>query len=63
GSEFDHVALILPTDFSPILTRSLLYTAVTRAKKQITLYSSAPILEKTINSQIERQTGLIQALA
>jgi exodeoxyribonuclease V alpha subunit len=63
GSEFDHVALILPTDFSPILTRSLLYTAVTRAKKQMTLYSSSSILEKTINSQIERQTGLIRALA
>lgn len=63
GSEFDHVALILPTEFSPILTRSLLYTAVTRAKKQMTLYSRSSILEKAINSQIERQTGLIQALA
>ncbi|WP_392565870.1 exodeoxyribonuclease V subunit alpha [Utexia brackfieldae] len=59
GSEFEHTALVLPTEYNPLLTRSLLYTAVTRAKQKMTLYSRLPILEKCIQSQIERQTGLV----
>nr|NJM01628.1 ATP-binding domain-containing protein [Desulfobacula sp.] len=34
GSEFDSVLLIIPDRFSPIMTRQLLYTGVTRAKKK-----------------------------
>jgi exodeoxyribonuclease V alpha subunit len=37
GSEFDHVALVLPAHASPILTRELVYTAITRARQRFTL--------------------------
>jgi exodeoxyribonuclease V alpha subunit len=37
GSEFDHVALVLPEHPSPVLTRELVYTAITRAKHRFTL--------------------------
>jgi len=37
GSEFDHVALVLPEHPSPVLTRELVYTAITRAKQRFTL--------------------------
>ncbi|RKS87094.1 DNA helicase/exodeoxyribonuclease V alpha subunit [Orbus hercynius] len=62
GSEFGSVSIILPNEYSPLLTRSLLYTAVTRAKNHITLYSPYTIIEKTINTQIERQSGLANLL-
>jgi exodeoxyribonuclease V alpha subunit len=37
GSEFDHVALVLPENPSPVLKRELVYTAITRAKQRFTL--------------------------
>jgi exodeoxyribonuclease V alpha subunit len=40
GSEFNHVALILPETKSPVLTRELIYTAITRAKHNFTLVES-----------------------
>ncbi len=33
GSEFAHTALVLPNVYSPVMTRELVYTAITRAKK------------------------------
>lgn len=62
GSEFSHAALVLPDEYTPLLTRSLLYTAVTRAKQKITLYGSTAILSQTIQSQIERHSGLHHSL-
>ncbi|WP_262966458.1 exodeoxyribonuclease V subunit alpha [Methylobacter psychrophilus] len=40
GSEFNHVALVLPETKSPVLTRELVYTAITRAKENFTLLES-----------------------
>ena len=40
GSEFDHVALLLPPVRSPVLTRELVYTGITRAKSRFTLLES-----------------------
>jgi superfamily I DNA/RNA helicase len=39
GSEFDHAALILPSRSVPLVTRELVYTAITRAKRQLSLYA------------------------
>jgi exodeoxyribonuclease V alpha subunit len=36
-SQFDHVVVVLPDETSPILTRELLYTAVTRAERGVTV--------------------------
>ena len=40
GSEFNHVALVLPENKSPVLTRELIYTGITRAKENFTLLES-----------------------
>lgn len=42
GSEFSHVALVLPESRSPVLTRELIYTGITRAKDTFTLLESRP---------------------
>lgn len=39
GSEFTHVLLVMPQRPNPILTRELLYTAITRARRRFTLVS------------------------
>ena len=51
GSEFHHVALILPEVRSPVLTRELVYTGITRAKEHFTLLESrAGVFEQAIRS-------------
>ena len=62
GSEFDHVFVYLGCEYHPLLTRSLLYTAVTRARKRLTLYGSRELLEKTIGRVGGRSTGLGERL-
>ena len=62
GSEFDHVNIILPTEFSPLLNRSLLYTAITRAKKAVSIFADAKILERVVKSQIHRESGLVEQI-
>ena len=63
GSEFDEVALVLPDRPSPILTRELVYTAVTRAKRKVTLFGSEAVLRSAIEAQVERASGLRDRLA
>jgi len=59
GSEFDNVVVILPEkQGEKLLTRELLYTAVTRAKKKILLQTSAKVLEKCIGRSVSRASGL-----
>ena len=62
GSEFDHVSLVLPDQTAPLLTRELLYTAVTRARKTVTIYGSEQVLRTTITNKIDRASGLRDAL-
>lgn len=62
GSEFDHAHLVLPEIDAPVLTRELLYTAVTRARQSVTLWGSEKILRSTIARKIERNSGLQEAL-
>ena len=58
GSEFDNVCIVLAEEESPLLTKELLYTAITRAKKQVMLLCSEAILSKTVLTQHQRETGL-----
>lgn len=58
GSEFDHIHLILPSDSSPVLTKELLYTAITRARKGVTIWGRNEILEGGINKSVQRYSGL-----
>ena len=58
GSEFRRVIVTLPPPPSPILTRELLYTAVTRAKEQVTLVASKAALRAAIKRPAVRASGL-----
>jgi exodeoxyribonuclease V alpha subunit len=62
GSEFDRVAVLLGERSSPLLTRELLYTAVTRARRQVTLYATEAVLAEAIARRTERGSGLRDAL-
>ena len=62
GSEFDRVAVLLGDRSSPLLTRELLYTAVTRARRAVRLHATAEVLMDAIARPIERASGLRDAL-
>ena len=60
GSEFDHAVVILPPPDSPILTRELLYTAVTRAKTRLTIIGEAEAIDQAVRRKTDRASGLIE---
>lgn len=62
GSEFDYTLMVLPPDFSPILTRELIYTGITRAKKRLALYADLSTLKRGIRIRTERASGLTDRL-
>jgi exodeoxyribonuclease V alpha subunit len=62
GSEFDAVHLVLPNADSPVLTRELIYTAVTRARHKVCLWGPESILRSAVKRRIRRRSGLRDAL-
>ena len=62
GSQFDAVAVVLPEPTSAILTRELLYTAVTRAQRHLILVGSAESVRAAVARPIARATGLRERL-
>ncbi|MCX5828441.1 MAG: exodeoxyribonuclease V subunit alpha [Deltaproteobacteria bacterium] len=62
GSEFDRVLCLLPDRDTPLLTRELIYTALTRARKDVTIWGREDIFLKAVSRQIERSSGLRDAL-
>jgi len=62
GSEFDHVAVVLAPDNSPLLSRELFYTAVTRAKKKLSLLASEQAVRTALRQPTHRYSGLAQRL-
>ncbi len=62
GSEFDFTLMVLPAEFSPILTRELIYTGITRAKKKLALYADAQVLKRAIRVRTQRASGLVERL-
>jgi exodeoxyribonuclease V alpha subunit len=63
GSEFKKVLFILPEKDSPILTRELLYTGLTRAREGVEFWVTEPILRAAITRRVVRTSGLRDALA
>lgn len=59
GSEFEEICVFLPDYVQPILTKELLYTAITRAKKSIKLVTSEKIFSATVQASVNRVTGLV----
>jgi exodeoxyribonuclease V alpha subunit len=62
GSQFDEVAVLLPEATSPILTRELLYTAVTRARERVTVVGTEDAIRAAVRRPIARASGLRAAL-
>lgn len=62
GSQFSSVALLLPEASSPILTRELLYTGATRARRSLMLVGTEASLRTAITTPITRASGLRRAL-
>ena len=62
GSEFASVLLILPEKDTPILTRELLYTGLTRARNGVELWASEALLRAAITRRVTRTSGLHDAL-
>lgn len=62
GSEFSHVAVVLDERAELLLTKELLYTAITRAKHRVSLYCSATAFECSLKQTTERKSGLTQQL-
>ncbi len=62
GSEFDRVLLILPDRDVPVLTRELIYTGITRARKQVEIWGKETIFCRAVSRRIERSSGLREAL-
>ena len=58
GSEFDHVAITLDNTASKLLTKELIYTAITRAKLGLSVVSTASALLQAVHSVTVRHTGL-----
>ena len=62
GSEYQHAVVVLPEHFSRIVTRELVYTAVTRAIKKVTLVCPRNVLEAAVKKPIRRATGLAERM-
>lgn len=63
GSEFEHVALVMPDSVNPVLTRELIYTGITRARKRFSLlFSVASVLPNAVSQRVKRASGLADGL-
>jgi exodeoxyribonuclease V alpha subunit len=62
GSEFDRVLLVLPDQDTPVLSRELLYTGCSRARKQLILIAQEAVMDQAVQRTIQRTSGLYEAL-
>ena len=58
GSEFDHIVVVLPSATSPLATRELLYTAVTRARRSVTVVGDVESVRTATQRRELRVSGL-----
>jgi len=58
GSEFEHVALLLPSHKLPLLSKELIYTAVTRSKRSVSIVGDGSMLSLNSLSDTPRHSGL-----
>ena len=58
GSEFENVLVVLPPETNPLLSRALVYTALTRGKKRAFILGNSAALEKAIQTPLTRHCGI-----
>lgn len=63
GSQADEITVLLPPEDSPLLTRELFYTAVTRARTRVRVVGSEAAVRAAVGRQVQRASGLRQRLA
>jgi exodeoxyribonuclease V alpha subunit len=59
GSEFAQVLVVLPEAINPVLTKELLYTAITRAKTTVKIVADKALWMQAIAQKVARVTGLV----
>jgi len=62
AEQFATVALVLPDDKTPLLTRNLIYTGITRARRQVDIWGPGAVLQRAIEDAPARHSGLADAL-
>lgn len=62
GSEFARVLLVLPSAVSPVATRELVYTGITRAKQEVAIWADEAVLRAAIDRRAARMSGLLDRL-
>lgn len=62
GSECDRVALVLPPEDSPLLSRELLYTGITRAREQVIVIGRTEEIAVAVGRRVKRASGLREKL-
>jgi exodeoxyribonuclease V alpha subunit len=63
GSEFEHAVLVLPAVFSRVLSRELVYTAITRARERVDVIGTRAVLAEAIETPTRRDSGLAERIA
>ena len=58
GSEFGTVLILVPEQISPVVTRQLLYTGITRSRKKVIIFGSMPIIRQAVQTSVERKSNL-----
>ncbi|WP_035237707.1 exodeoxyribonuclease V subunit alpha [Desulfobacter vibrioformis] len=58
GSEFDTVLILIPEQISPVVTRQLLYTGITRSRKKVIIFGSMPMIQQAVMTSVERRSNL-----
>ena len=62
GSEFTHTAIVLDATAQKLLSQELIYTAVTRAKKVVSLLADPDSLQQALTTRTVRCSGLVQKI-
>ena len=62
GSEFDEVLVIFPEEDAPLLTRELIYTAVSRAKQRVRIVGPEEVVLAAMQRRARRDSGLVDAI-
>lgn len=62
GSEFDAVLLVLPPEPAAVLSRELVYTAITRARRRVAVLARPEVLEAAIGVRVKRDSALAERI-
>ncbi|WP_436870491.1 exodeoxyribonuclease V subunit alpha [Acinetobacter courvalinii] len=62
GSEFTHTAIVLDAGAEKLLSQELIYTAVTRAKKVVSILADPNALLQALTTRTVRRSGLVQKI-